>query len=128
MPFNKSYYFAPALASVHSVHFNVECTLSSRTWVFNLQPTRLYYVVCGHVYKSCVYHKNTQQLRQLGIPLIFPRAAHCHTKVGDPWTRALGYALISGSFTAAHSLIVSSSCLFTHRNRTSEQSASNHII
>jgi len=70
-----------------------------------------------------------KKLRQLYIALItFPRVAHCPKKVGDPWTRTLGCAqLIAGSFIAAHSLIVSSLCLFTHRNRTSEHSVFSHV-
>jgi hypothetical protein len=26
-------------------------------WVSNLQPTRLFYVACDHIYDLCVYYK-----------------------------------------------------------------------
>jgi hypothetical protein len=85
MPFSNNHISLQQPYLDRSVHFNVEHTLSGRKQVSNLQPTRLYYVACGHIYKYCVYHKNTQKLRRLSIALVtFPHEAHCRKKVGDP--------------------------------------------
>jgi len=63
MPFSNSHIGLHQPYLDRSVHFNVEHTLSGRKQVSNLQPTRLYYVACSHIYKSCLYQKKYTKIK-----------------------------------------------------------------